>query len=128
MFNLDDITNKYNSKKPYIPDHLYRILIIIRKTKCIIKINNSARRYYEIFLYWKRLEWTNIWIFDWKTWKCRDKTFKWCKSIHRVFKYSNIMDYVYEDIDEYNIARKRKTPIDFDDMMANNMSNKNFKP
>ena len=45
-----------------------------------------------------------------------------------MFKYSNVMDYVYEDIDEYNIARKRKTPIDFDDMMANNMSNKNFKP
>ena len=32
MFNLDDITNKnkkkHNEKWPYIPDHLYRILII----------------------------------------------------------------------------------------------------
>ena len=32
MFNLDDITNEsseeHNSKWPYIPDHLYRILII----------------------------------------------------------------------------------------------------
>ena len=32
MFNLDDITNKnnkkHNEKLPYIPDHLYRILII----------------------------------------------------------------------------------------------------
>ena len=32
MFNLDDITNenhkKHSEKWPYIPDHLYRILII----------------------------------------------------------------------------------------------------
>ena len=43
MFNLDDFTNKnnkeHNKKCPYIPDHLYRILIIgdygPGKTKCI---------------------------------------------------------------------------------------------
>ena len=33
MFNLDDITNennvKYNKKWPFIPDHPYRMLIIV---------------------------------------------------------------------------------------------------
>ena len=32
MFNLEDITNEnnknYNKKRPYIPDHPYRLLII----------------------------------------------------------------------------------------------------
>ena len=31
MFNLDNITNKnkeHNEKWPYVPDHLYKVLII----------------------------------------------------------------------------------------------------
>ena len=37
------------------------------------------------------------------------------------------MDDVYEDIDEYNPARKRKIVIVFDDMIADIMSNKKFQ-
>ena len=37
------------------------------------------------------------------------------------------MDDVYEDIDEYNPARKRKVLILFDDMIAEIMSNKKFQ-
>ena len=37
------------------------------------------------------------------------------------------MDDVYEDIDEYNPARKRKIIIVFDDMIADIMSNKKFQ-
>ena len=36
-------------------------------------------------------------------------------------------DDVYEDIDEYNPARKRKIVIVFDDMIADIMSNKKFQ-
>ena len=37
------------------------------------------------------------------------------------------MDDVYEDITEYNPARKRKVLILFDDMIAEIMSNKKFQ-
>ena len=37
------------------------------------------------------------------------------------------MDDVYEDIAEYNPARKRKVLILFDDMIAEIMSNKKFQ-
>ena len=40
---------------------------------------------------------------------------------------SKTMDDVYEDIDEYNPARKRKIVIVFDDMIADIMSNKKFQ-
>ena len=40
---------------------------------------------------------------------------------------SNTMDNVYEDINEYNPARKRKVLIVFDDMIADIMSNKKIQ-
>ena len=40
---------------------------------------------------------------------------------------SNTMDDVYENIDDYNINRKRKILIVFDDMIADIMTNKKFQ-
>ena len=37
---------------------------------------------------------------------------------------SNTMDVIYENIDDYNLSRKRKTLIVFDDMIADIMTNK----
>ena len=37
------------------------------------------------------------------------------------------MDDVYENIDDYNIRRKRKILIAFDEMIADIMSNKKFQ-
>ena len=42
-------------------------------------------------------------------------------------KYSNIMDDVYNNIDNYNPKRKRKILIAFDDMIADFMTNKRFQ-
>ena len=47
MINFDEYTSEnkieHNSKWPYIPDHLYRILITggsgLEKNKCFIEIN-----------------------------------------------------------------------------------------
>ena len=39
---------------------------------------------------------------------------------------SNTMDNVYENIDDYNLSRKRKILIVFDDMIADIMRNKKF--
>ena len=41
--------------------------------------------------------------------------------------HSNTIDDVYEDINEYNPARKRKVLIVFDDMIANIMTNQTFQ-
>ena len=38
-------------------------------------------------------------------------------------EYSNDIDYVYENIDEYNSNKKRKTLIVFDDMIVNIVNN-----
>ena len=40
---------------------------------------------------------------------------------------SNTMDDVYENIDDYNLSRKRKILIAFDDMIADLMTNKKFQ-
>ena len=45
-----------------------------------------------------------------------------------LIKCSDTMDDVYEKIDDYNQIRKRKILIVFDDMIADIMTNKRFKP
>ena len=42
-------------------------------------------------------------------------------------EYSNTMDDVYKNIDDYNPKRKRKILIVFDDMIADIMTNKRFQ-
>ena len=43
-------------------------------------------------------------------------------------EYSNTMDDVYNNIDDYNLKRKRKKLIVFDDVIADIMTIKDFKP
>ena len=38
------------------------------------------------------------------------------------------MDDVFKNINNYNPSRRRKIIIDFDDMIADIMTNKDFKP
>ena len=42
-------------------------------------------------------------------------------------EYSSTMDDVYNKIDNYNLKRKRKILIVFDDMIADIMTNKRFQ-
>ena len=42
-------------------------------------------------------------------------------------EYSNAMDDVYKNIDDYNPNRRRKILIVFDDMIADIMTNKKFQ-
>ena len=63
MFNLDDITNEsnkeHNKKWPYIPDHLYRILIIgasgSGKTNTLLNLIKQQDDIDNIYLYVKDL-------------------------------------------------------------------------
>ena len=49
---------------------------------------------------------------------------KYFKDPNAFIEFSNTMDYVYENIDDYNPNRQRKNLIVFDDMIADIMSNK----
>ena len=63
MINLDSITNesnkKHNEKWPYIPDHLYRIIIIgssgSGKTNALINLINEPNDIDKIYLYARNL-------------------------------------------------------------------------
>ena len=43
---------------------------------------------------------------------------KHCNNLNAFIEYSNTMDDVYKNIDDYNPNRKRKTLTVFDDMFA----------
>ena len=52
---------------------------------------------------------------------------KHLNDLNAFIECSNTMDYVYENIDEYNPNRQRKILIVFDDMIADIMTNKKFQ-
>ena len=43
-------------------------------------------------------------------------------------EYSNDMQYVYKNIEDYNLGKKRKVLIVFDDMIADMINNKKLNP
>ena len=60
--------------------------------------------------------------------KRKDVRIKYCNDPNGFLKCSNTIDDVYENIDDYNPSRKRKTLIVFDDMIADVMTRKKFQP
>ena len=59
--------------------------------------------------------------------KCEDAGIKHLEDPNAFIEYSNTMDDVYENIDDYNSSRKRKVLIVFDDMIADIMANKKIQ-
>ena len=51
-----------------------------------------------------------------------------CNDSKSFIGYSNDMDDIYEDIDEYNPIEKRKIMIIFGDLMADMLNNKKRNP
>ena len=137
MINLDDITNKnnkeHNEKWAYIPDHPSKILTIggsgSVKTNALlnfIKKQDNYEHIDKIYLYAKDLsEPKNKKILIKKRENAGIKHLNYPKAF---IEYSNTMDDVYENIDDYNPSRKRKILIAFDDMIADIKSNKKFRP
>ena len=130
IFNLDDITKEnnkeHNKKWPYIPDHPYRILIIggsglgrTNKSNKIIKEENDI---YKIYLYAKDLSESK---YECLIKKREDAGIKHLNDPNAFIKCSNTMDEVYQNINDYNLSRKRK--VVFDDMIADIMGNKQFQ-
>ena len=60
--------------------------------------------------------------------KCENAGIKNLNDASVFIEYSNTMDDVYNNIDDYNAKRKRKILIVLDDMIADIMTIKDFKP
>ena len=132
MINLGYITNEnnkeHNKKWPYIPDHPYRILIIggsgSGKTNALINVINKQNDIDKIYFYTKDLSKPNYEILIKKH---ENAGIKYLNDPNAFIECSNTMDDVYENINDYNPSRKRKILIVFDDMIADIMTNKEFK-
>ena len=57
--------------------------------------------------------------------KREDAAAKYFNDPNAFIEYSNIMDDVYEEIDDYNPSKNRKILLVFDDMIADIMTKKN---
>ena len=131
MINLDSITNENNKEHyeqwPYIPDHLYRIIIIggsgSRKTNALINLINEQNYIDIVYLYARDLSEPKC---EYLNKKREDAGIKYLNNPN-ASKCSNTMDAVYENINDYNPIRKRKKLIAFDDMIADIMTNKKFQ-
>ena len=129
MINLDSITNKnnkeYKKKWPYIPDHAYRILIICGsgsgKTNALLNLIKEQDDIDKIYLYVRDLSEPK---YEFLIKKREDTGTKHLSDPNAFIEYSNTMDNVYENIDDYNPNRQKKILIVFDDMISDIMSNK----
>ena len=132
MTNLDSITNEnnkeHNEKWLYIIDHLYRILIIggsgSGKTNTLFNLINEQNDIDKIYLYARDLNEPKYKVLIKKR---EDAGIKHLNDPNSFIECSNTLDDVYENVHDYNLNRKRKILIIFDDMIANIMTNKKFQ-
>ena len=124
MFNLDTVTTKNDNE-----NWPYRMLIISpsesRKTNALLNLiqqdNNIINK---IYLYTKDLAEPK---YQFLIKKRKDAGIKKLNDPTALIEYSNTMDNVYSNIDDYNPKGKRKVLIVFDDMIADIMTNKRFQ-
>ena len=124
-------TTKNNEKWPYIPDHLYRILIIggsgSGKTNTLlnlIKEQDYHNVFDKIYLYAIDLSEPK---YEYLIKRREDAGIKNVNNPNAFIECSNTMDDAYEDIDNYNPKRNKKVLIVFDVMIADIMTNKKFE-
>ena len=128
MINFDDYTNEniieHNSKWPYIPDHPYSILNTggsgSGKTNALLNLINNQPDTDKIYLYAKDQYETKYQYLINKREKVGLDHFDDPKAF---MEYSNDMQDVYKNIEDYNPIKKRKVLIVFDDMIANMINN-----
>ena len=133
MINFDEYTNEnkteHNSKWPYIPDHPYRILILggsgSGKTDALLNLINNRLDIDKIYLYAKD-------PYEAKYQYLINKREKVGLDLYgdpkAFMEYSNDMQDVYKNIEDYNLRKNRKVLIVFDDMIADMINNKKLYP
>ena len=120
MFNFDDITDKTNRDWPYRkliigPSGSVKNNYLLNSTQ---KDNNIIDK---IYLYAKDLEEPKYQLLIKKREQARTKNLK---NPTAFIEYSNNMDDIYDNIEDYNKKRKRKILVIFYDMISHVMSNK----
>ena len=90
----------------------------------MLNLINEQKYIDKVYLYAKDLSESNYEYLIKNHEKCRNRQVNDSKAF---IECSNAMDDVYKNIDDYNPNRRRKILIVFDDMIANIMTNKNFK-
>ena len=133
MINFDNYTNEnkteHNSKCPHIPDDPHRILIVggsgSGKTNALLNIINNQPDIDKIYRYAKDPYETKYQYLINKREKVGLDHFKDPKAF---IEYSNDMQDVYKNIEDYSLGKKRKILIVFDDMVADMINNKKLNP
>ena len=133
MINFDDYTNEntieYNSKWLYIPNHPYRILTVggsgSGKTNALLNLINNQPDTDKIYLYAKDPYETKYQYLINKREKVGLNHFNDPKAF---IEYSNDMQDVYENIEDYNPGKKCKVLTLFDDMIADMINNNKLNP
>ena len=133
MINFDDYTNEniieHNSKWPYIPDHPYGILIIggsgSGKTNALLNLINNQLDIDKIYLYAKDPYEAKYQYLITKREKVGLDHFDDPKAF---IEYSNDMQDVHKNIDDYNPRKKHKVVIVFGDMIADMINNNKLNP
>ena len=133
MINFDYYTDEniivHNSKWPYIPDHPYRILIIggsgPGKTNALLNLINNQPDIVKIYLYAKNPYEKKYQYLINKSEKVGINHFNDPKAF---MEYSNDMQDVYKNIEDYNPIKKRKVLIIFDNMIADTINNNKLNP
>ena len=129
MFNLDNIVNKNNKNND--KNCPFRMLIIgpsgSGKTNTLlhlIQILNNSNPIDKIYLYAKDLSEPKYeFLFN----NCKNAGITKYNDPNAFIEYSNTMDDVFSNIDDYNQRGKRRILIVFDDMIADILTNKKFQ-
>ena len=128
MINLDNSYKEHNEKWPYIPDSLYRILIIggfrSGKTNALINLINEEDDIDKIYLHAKDLSEPKHEILIQNR---EGVVIKHFNDPNAFIECSNTMDDVYGNINDYNPGIKRKILVVFDGVIADIMINKKFR-
>ena len=120
MFKLDYITKEdikeHNPSWPEIPDHPYRILIVggsgSGKTNALLNVINNEPDIDNIYLYAKDpCEVKYQLLIN----KSESRGLKCLNDSKAFIEYSNNMDDIYKNIEDYTPNKKRKLLIVFDD-------------
>ena len=133
MINFDNYTNEnkteHNLKWQYIPDHPYRILNVggsgSRKTNALSNLTNSQPDIDKIYLYAKDpYEAKYQYLIN----RSERVGLDYFSDPKGFMEYSNDMQDVSKNIEDYSPNKKRKVLIVFDDRVADMINNKKLNP
>ena len=129
MINSDNYTNEnrteHNSKWPYIPNYSYRILVVSGsgsgKTNGLLNLITNQPDIDKIYLHAKDpYEAKYQYLIN----KLKKVGLDHVKDRRSFIEYSNDMQDVYKNIEDYNPGKKGKMLIIFDDIIADMINNK----